>query len=174
MAEKEKKLSRQELLAAISTAAYQNTEHLNSNKHLGQDEEGDKPYWLSCQLNHSMKVKLRDNKIFCTYTVEILNPLRLGFKHEADVNKAFSDFESFLKKGYKDVTGKSLSLKQQTDIVEETLIESARRQIRKYTTGYTIGSIESEEEKYKKETEDLLKRAVDKLKDMRIYKKTTK
>lgn len=172
MAEKEKGLSRDELLAAISTAAYQNSDHLNSNKHLGQDEEGDKPYWLTCQLNHAMRVKLKDNKIFCTYTVEVLNPLKLGFRHESEVDKAFADFESFLKKRYKDITGKSLSLKRQTDIVEEALVEGARRQIRKYTAGYTIGGMESEVEKNKKETEELLKKAVQKAKEMTVFKKT--
>lgn len=174
MAKNEKKLSRQELLAAISTTANANSEYLNSNKHLNQDDDSEKPYWLQCQLNHSMKTRLRDNKIFCTYTVETVNPLRLGFKHEAEVDKAFSDFESYLKKGVKDITGKALSLKRQTDIVEETLIEGARRQIRKYTAGYTIGSIDSEEEKAQKETEELLKKALDRGNDLKVFKKTKK
>jgi len=172
MTDKEKGLSRIELLAAIATSAYNNTEFLNSKKHLGQDDESEKPYWLQCQLNQAMRVRMRDNKIFCTYTVEISNPLRLDYRHEAGVDKAFSDFESYLKKGYKDITNKSLTLKKQTDIVEEVLLVSARRQIRKYTTGYSIGGIESMEDQVKKETEELLKKAVDKASQMTVFKKT--
>lgn len=171
MAEKSTKLSPQEMLAAIATAGSNMSEFLNSTKHLGTDKDGEKPYWLECQLNNAVKIKFKDNKLICQYTVEILNPLRLGFKHEATVDGAFSDIVQYIKKGYKNITGNSLSLTQDTDILENVVQSSARRQIRTYVAGYSIGGLDSQVEKDKNDTKELLKKAIDKSDQMTVFKK---
>lgn len=168
---KAEKITPKEMFAALATAGSNISEYLHSNKHFATQKETEKPYWLDCQVNQAVKFRFKDNKVFCQYTVEILNPLRLGYKHEANVDNAFSDIVQYLKKGYKEITGKSLGLKQATDIMESVVQSSARRQIRTYVAGYVIEGVDSQVEQDEKDTRELLKKAIDKANDMTVYKR---
>lgn len=169
--EKTKKITPKEMFAAISTIGANASEFLNSKRLQAKDEESDVPYWNECQLNSGVKFKLKDDKLIIIYTEESMNPLRLDWRHNVNIDNAFADILSYLKKEYKNITGKALSLKQESDILENALYLSNRRVVKNYISVYSIGGVDSVAEQDKKDVKEILKSAFKKADEMTVFKK---
>ena len=146
------------IMSAIATAVEQSKEFSNSKRLNSYEEEKEKPYWVEWNDPiSSVRCKFKDNKLILTFTEEIANPLRLTTSNEYvnKINNKVSEIVSSLKKKYKEITSKTLSLTQVGDILERQHPLSLKRQIRDYTVIYTIGGIESVSKKNEKDLKDL-------------------
>ena len=167
----DKKMTTHEILSGIATAIYQSSEHTNSKRHNAFNDEAEKPYWVECAMNDSVKFKVKDNKLVLIYTVEIQNPLKLDNCHVNKVEDQLDQVVVYLKKKYKEITKEALTLTQESDIFEQAIPLSLVRQIRVYSCCYKIGGIESVAEQNEKDVKELHKSALDKADAMTVFKK---
>lgn len=166
-----KKLTVHEILSAIATAIYGASEHTNSKRHNAYNDEMDKAHWLECAMNDSVKFKFKDDKLILIYTIEITNPLKLTNDHVNKVTDQLSQVVKYIKTKYKDITNKTLTLTQDSDVFEQALPLSLVRQYRIYTCAYKIGGIDSVVAQNEKDVKELLKAASDKADAMTVFKK---
>ena len=169
-----KELSAHQIFSAIATAAYQTSEYTNSKRHNSFDEEQEKSYWVECPMTNGLKFKFKDNKLVLILSKEIKNPLKIDNHYENSINASLDGAVKEIKKKYKEITGKSLSLTADTDVYEQIVPLSLVRQIRVYSCMYKIGGIESMREEAEKETKELFKSALEKADQMTVFKKTKK
>lgn len=171
----DKKMTSYEVMSAIATAVYQSSNYLDNKKHNEYQKGTDSSYWVCWDEPVSaVKCKFRDNKLIVTFSVETINPLKLDNHYENKVTVKMEDVIKGIKLKYKNITGKALSLKKDSDIFEQVIPLSHTRQIRNYTCVYTIGGIESFNDKYQKDVKELLKSAFDKADQMTVFKGKSK
>lgn len=169
-----KNLSHYEMMSAIATAIHQTSLHTDSHKQKDWEEDSGKSYWLEYKPTSALKFKFIDNKLVLMFTKEITNPLALDNHYKNQTDVALKDALDSVKKKYKEITGKTLSLTAETDVFEQVLPLSMTRQLRTYSCMYKIAGIESMSELAEKERKELLKSALDKADAMTVYKKKGK
>lgn len=167
----DKKMTDYQIMSAIATAVYQLSDHTDSKKHNSYQEDAENSYWVCWEEPVSgVKCKFKDNKLVLSFTVETINPLKLDNHYENKINSYMNSVVSEVKKKYKNITGKTLSLTKDSEIFEHVTPLSSSRQLRLYISVYTIGGIESFNDKYKKDVKELLKSAFDKADQMTVFK----
>lgn len=167
-----KKLTHYQVLSAIATAVQNSSEYTNSKKYNSYEDEADKPHWIEWEEPISgIKCKFKDDKFILIFTEEITNPLKLTNYYTNKIESKIDNIISSIKKKYKEITNKTLSLKQIGDIYERAHPLSMVRQIRDYTVVYKIEGIESYADQYNKDVKELLKSAIDKADQMTVFKK---
>ena len=75
---------------------------------------------LDFRVNDDFKVNFSDNKLHVTYTIEKPKERYYQEDVEADVEDAIEGLVKYLKKEYKKIVGKSISLKKVGKIEEDT------------------------------------------------------
>lgn len=170
----DKKMTSYEIMSAIATAVYQTSNFLDTkqNNTYEKEDHESRTHWKCWEEPISaVKCKFRDNKLVVMFSVETINPLKLDNHYENKINAQMEDIISGIKKKYKEITDKTLGLKTASDIYEQSIPLSHKRQIRVYTCLYTIDGIESVEEQDKKDVKELLKTAIDKADEMTVFKR---
>lgn len=168
-----KKMTAYEIMSAIATAVHQSKEFSNSKKLNAYEEEKQKPHWVIWEDPiSSIRCRFSDNKLILTFTEEISNPLRLTTTntYTNNIQDKIKQISSYLKKKYKEITEKTLTLTQVGDILERCHPLSMKRQIRDYTVIYEIGGIESLVSKNEKDLKDFLKTGLDNVEEMFPFK----
>lgn len=169
-----KNLSQYEMMSAIATSIHQMSLYTDRNKMNEFEEDAEKPYWLEYRPTNALKFKFKDNMLILMLTREITNPLKLTNHYNNEINVGIKDAVTSIKNKYKEITGKTLSLSEYSDVYEQVLPLSLNRQLRTYICMYKIGGIESNIELAEKERKEFLKTALDKAESMSLFKKNTK
>jgi hypothetical protein len=111
---------------------------------------------LDSRVMDGFKVRIDGNRLIVAYQSEIkLRDVYATKSYENDINKIFGDIARYLKKEYKKVTGKSVSL---TETGEPDILVQKTSNVRVFvnaTKVYKIGGLESVEDRLKP-TEDRL------------------
>jgi hypothetical protein len=166
-----KKMTDYEIMSAIATAVHQSSNFLDSKKHNDYQEGAEKAYWICWDEPVSgLKCRFKDNKLILSFTVETHNTLKLDNHYENKINTQLEDIVSGIKKKYKDITSKTLSLTKDSDVFEQVTDLSFKRKIRTYTCLYTIGGIKSFKDQYEKDVREMLKAAIDKADEMTKFR----
>lgn len=167
-----KKMTHYQVLSAIATAVHNSSEFTNSKRFNSYEEEAEKQHWLEWEEPISgLKCKFKDDKLILIFTEEITNPLKLTNYYTNKIEAKIDNIVSSIKQKYKEITNKTLSLKQIGDIYERAVPLSMVRQIRDYTVVFKIGGIDSYVDQYNKDVKELLKTALDKAEQMTVFKK---
>ncbi len=170
-----KKMTSHQILSAIATAVHNCTEFDNSKRFNAYEEEKEKAHWIEWEDTFSsIKCKFKDDKFILIFTEEITNPLKLTNSYTNKISEKIEQILSTIKKKYKDITGKTLSLKQISDVYERVHPISMIRQIRDYTIVYKINGIDSFVDQYNKDVKELLKSAIDRAEEFTSFKKNGK
>ncbi len=105
----------------------------------------DKGTWYKDRcLNDGFKVSFTDNKMVITYSKDVpRQSIRDNKKHESELNDMVNQAVSWIKKNFKEITGKSVTLTKDSDPLLRYDQYSNQREFVRMTTVYKIGKVES-------------------------------
>ena len=124
---------------AAQNSSFKKTDALESERKIGPRD---------FKINDAFKLKFSDNKMILEYTLEVKNALMPNIKYDTNIENKITAILKYLKKEYKEITGKSVSFKAVSKLNTVVTPISYVTQVNRYTKVFEIGDTDSIKDDY--------------------------